>query len=198
MATVQEAAQELIEAEALCMNLRSRRSECIGKIKSIKTADDTSYFLANSEAKHLRIFEAQWEVYNYINTIHALWEFMKGSDKYIDGSKYGPQKKTPKLLAIRNCMQHNGPLGVNYVKNKNELAVPVQRLKSRGNWGGSHRPFSDYFPNWSKGDMVFLRSTIEKSDSVYKSLYKELERKHTNDHSSKLLEQAAASLSLYK
>jgi hypothetical protein len=198
MATVQEAAQELIEAEALCMNLRSCRSECIGKIKSIKTADDTSYFLANSEAKHLRIFEAQWCVYNYINTIHALWEFMKESSKFIDGSKYRPQKKTPKLLAIRNCMQHNGPLGVNYVKNKNELAIPVQRLQSRGNWGGKHRPFGDYFPNWSRGDMVFLRSTVEKSDSVYKSLYGELERKHSNDHSSKQLERAAASLSLYK
>jgi len=58
MASVQKAAQELIEMEALCMNLRSRRSECIGKIKSIKTTDDTSYFLADSEVKYLRIFES--------------------------------------------------------------------------------------------------------------------------------------------
>lgn len=198
MADVQEAAQELMEMEALCMNLRSRRSKCIGKIKSIKTADDTAYFLANSETKYLRIFEAQWEVYNYIDTLHALWGFVVECDPYVDGSQYSLMNIAPELLALRNCMQHGGPIGVNYIASRNELAVPVQRLKQRGNWGGKHASFSDYFPNYRKGDMLLLRDTIENSDSFYKSVARELEQKHRREHTEASLEQAAKQLSLYK
>lgn len=197
MASVQKAAQELIEMEALCMNLRSRRSECVGKIKSIKTTDDTSYFLADSEVKYLRIFEAQWEVYNYINTLHALWGFVVQCDPYIDGSQYSLMSTAPELLALRNCMQHAGPVGVNYIPNQNELVIPIQRLKQRGNWGGNHAAFSDYFPNYQKGDLLVLRDSIEKSDSFYKSIAKELENKHVQNHSRKVIKQAASQLSLY-
>jgi len=198
MATVQEAAQELIELEALCMNLRSRRSECVGKIKRIKTTDGTSYFLADSDIKYLRIFEAQWEVYNYINTLHALWGFVVQCDPYIDGSQYSLMNTAPELLALRNCMQHAGPVGVNYIAAQNELAVSVQRLKQRGDWGGTHRPFSDYFPAYQKGDLIFLRDSIQRSETFYKSIAAELERKHTHTHSKQALTQAAQNLSLYR
>lgn len=198
MASVQEAAQELIEMEALCMNLRSRRSECIGKIKSIKTTDRTSYFLADSEIKYLRIFEAQWEVYNYINTLHALWGFVVQCDPYIDGEQYSLMSTAPGLLAVRNCMQHAGPIGVNYIPNQNELAIPVQRLQQRGSWGGAHRPFSDYFPQYHKGDLIFLRKSIEQSETFYKSIATELERKHTQTHGTQSLREAAQNLSLYQ
>lgn len=197
MTNVQKAAQELIEMEALCMNLRSRRSECIGKIKSVKTTDDTSYFLADSEVKYLRIFEAQWEVYNYINTLHALWGFVVQGTQYIDGNQYSLMNTAPELLALRNCMQHAGPVGVNYIPNKNELAVPVQRLKQRGNWGGDHAPFSHYFPGYQKGDILLLRDSIEKSDSFYKSISNELEREHLKNHSRQNIKQAASKISLY-
>lgn len=198
MTGVRKAAQELMEMEALCMNLRTRRSECIGKIKSIKTADDTSYFLADSETKYLRIFEAQWEVYNYVNTLHALWGFAIQCKPYIDGKQYSLMNTAPELLALRNCMQHGGPIGVNYIPSQNELAVSVQQLKQRGSWGGDHASFRDYFPDYRKGDLILLRDTIEKSDSFYESLANELERKHTRQYTKKALEQAASELSLYE
>lgn len=198
MATVQEAAQELIEMEALCMNLRSRRSECIGKIKRIKTTDEPSYFLADSGIKYLRIFEAQWEVYNYINTLHALWGFVVQCEPYIDGQQYSLMNTAPELLAVRNCMQHAGPIGVNYIPAQNELAVSVQRLQERGDWGGSHRSFSDYFPTWKKGDLILLRDSIERSETFYNSIANELEQTHLQAHSKQSLTQAAQNLSLYR
>jgi len=198
MSSVREATQELIEMEALCMNLRSRRSECIGKIKRIKTADTTSYFLADSEVKYLRIFEAQWEVYNYINTLHALWGYAVQCDPYIDGRQYSLMNTAPELLALRNCMQHTGPVGVNYVPSQNELAVSVERLKQRGDWGGSHRSFSDYFPTYQKGDLIFLRQSIEQSDIFYKAIAAELEQKHSQTYSKQALTEAAQQLSLYR
>lgn len=183
--------------EAFCMNLRSQRSECIGKIKSIKTTEDTTYFLADSETKYLRIFEAQWQVYNYINTLHALWGFTVGCDPYIDGNRFSLRNQAPKLLALRNCMQHSGPIRVNYLPKENELAVSVLNLKQKGQWGGDHRPFSDYFQSVQKGDLLLLRDSIEQSDAFYKNIARELEREHTKNYTEEELRKAAEKLSLY-
>lgn len=198
MASVKEAAEELLEMEALCLNLRSRRQECIDTIRSIKDIDETTYFLANSETKYLRLFDAQWEVYNYINTLHALWRFAVQCEPFIDGDEYSLKNTAPQLLALRNCMQHAGPVGVNYIPQDNELAVSVMRLKQKGDWGGTHAPFESYFPNAETGDLLLIRDSIEKSDVFYTTIFHELESEHRKEHSKEALTEAAQKRSLYK
>ncbi|WP_135851156.1 hypothetical protein [Halorussus salinus] len=198
MGTVQEAARELVELEALKLSLKSRRSECIGKIKRIGSTDETVYFLNADPTKHLRIFEAQWEVYAYVNTIHALWEFAKTCDPFLPASQFAPVNTVPELLAVRNCMQHNGPIGVNYERNVNDLVIPVPRLKDRGDWSHPHAPFTDYFPDWSKGDLVYLRSAIKASDTAYESITAKIEKEYRQRYSKKRLKQIADGVSLYE
>lgn len=198
MGTVQEAAQELIELEALQLSLKSRRSECIGKIKSIRSTDETVYFLNTERTKYLRIFEAQWEIYAYVNTVHALWEFVKTCEPFLPKSQFAPINTVPELLAVRNCMHHNGPIRVNYEKKQNDLVLPVERLKQRGDWGGRHASFGDYFPNWSKGDLLHLRTFIEASDTAYESIVEKIEDEHKETYSAKRLEKIANELSLYQ
>lgn len=198
MGTVQEAAQELIELEALKLSLKSRRSECIGKIKSIRSTDETTYFLNAEQTKHLSIFEAQWEVYAYVNTIHALWEFVKTCEPFLPGSQFAPISTVPELLAVRNCMHHNGPIRVNYEKKRNDIVIPVERLKERGDWGGRHASFKDYFPDWSEGDLVHIRTFIEASDTAYESIVNKIEDEHEETYSAKRLEETANELSLYQ
>ncbi|WP_128478251.1 hypothetical protein [Halorussus pelagicus] len=198
MGTVQEAARDLVELEALKLSLKSRRSECIGAIKGVRSADETVYFLNADQTKHLRIFEAQWEVYAYVNTIHALWEFAKTCEPFLPKSQFAPVNTVPELLAVRNCMQHNGPVQINYEKNRNDIVVPVERLKKRGDWGGRHTPFERYFPNWSKGDLVHLRTFIEASNIAYNSIVDKIEDEYKETHSANQLEEAANDLSLYE
>lgn len=198
MGTIQAATQELIELEALKLSLQSRRSECIGTIKSIKSADETTYFLDTTQTKHLRIFEAQWEVYAYVNTLHALWEFGKNCEPFLPKTQFAPINTVPKLLSVRNCMQHNGPIGVNYEKNRNDLVIPVQRLKNRGDWGHPHAPFTEYFPNWSKGDLVYLRSAIADSNIAYEAIINKIEDEYKQQYSKEQLKQTAENLSLYQ
>jgi hypothetical protein len=197
MASVQQAAQELMELEALVLNLRSRQRRCLGKIESIGSADETTYFLESSDTKYLRIFEAQWRVYDYSNALHALWEFIKQCSQFV-ASEYSPMQTRPELIAVRNCMQHNGPIEINYHPTRGELVIPVRRVRKHGDWGGNNAPFDRYFPDWSCDDLVFLRDSVAKSDAVYQTISRELERKHTQRHSETELEQAAAGLSLYQ
>lgn len=198
MGTLREAAQELIELEVLKLTLKSRRSECIGTIKSIKSTDETTYFLNTPQTKHLRIFEAQWDVYAYVNTLHTLWEFAKNCGPFLPKSQFAPVNTVPKLLAVRNCMHHNGPISVNYEKNRNDLVIPVQRLRNRGDWGHPHAPFEDYFPNWSKGDLVYLRNAITASDTAYESIAEKIETEYKQQYSAEKLEETAKNLSLYR
>jgi len=198
MGTVQDAARELVELEALKLSLKSRRSECIGKIKRIGSTDGTVYFLNADQTKHLRIFEAQWEVYAYVNTIHALWEFAKTCEPFLPKSQFAPVSTVPELLALRNCMQHNGPVGVNYERNENDLVIPVRRLEDRGDWGHPHASFTDYFPDWSKGDLVYLRSAIKASNTAYESITCKIEKEYRQRYSKKRLKQIADGLSLYE
>ncbi len=80
----------------------------------------------------------------------------------------------------------------------NDLVIPVRRLEDRGDWGHPHASFSDYFPDWSEGDLVYLRSAIKTSNTAYELITGEIEKRYQQRYSKKRLKEIADGLSLYE
>lgn len=197
MDSIQQAARELIELEALVSNLHARRQRCLTRIDDVDEVHGTRYLFGDYDAKYTVIFEAQWDIYDYVNTLHALWAFVRQSSEFIEAT-YAPRSRTPELIALRNCMQHNGPVEVNHDGERGELIVPIQRLKRRGDWGGHNPSFESYFPKFSPGDTILLGESIDNSDVVYRELLSAVERRHIETHGQENIERAAAKLSVYR
>lgn len=198
MTDLKTAARELVHIEVLSMNLRSKRSECIGAIKSIQTTRGPEYFLTGNNTSHLRINKAQWLIYDYINGLHAVWNFIKNTDGRMDTSNMSFFEIAPQLLALRNYMQHVGPIRMHYIPAGTELAVSIKRLKVQGNWDSTnHRSFEDYFGEQPDSDFILLRKTIQNSDELYKNLTQQLRKKHISEHGEHELREAAEDISMF-
>lgn len=190
-----DAARELQQLEALCLTLRSRRRECLEQMSRVERAEQTEYVLTEPDVERFRLFDTQWTVYAYANTLHALWELVRDASVYVDG-KYSLITTEPELLAIRNCMQHAGPIEINYDRNRQRVVVTAGHLRSAGDWGGANRPFGDYFS--SPNRVVYLERVVRDSDSTYNDIAEQFERKQFARYGESALKSVADSLSLYE
>lgn len=195
------AACRAMEFEGLELRLSDARTDALDIMDRAVLTDTQDYFLDSTAAMRVALHEAEWALYRYASLLHALDELVHDT-QFVSKQSVTLIRDIPhSLIAIRNCIQHNGPIGLNYDATRDKVLVELSILKQQGDWHKPNVPaFTHYFPNYTQsGSPQFLdvEQEIGSSKSAYESLIadcvSEIERRIGKSD----LQQAANSVTLY-
>jgi hypothetical protein len=195
------AARRVMEFEGLSLRLSDAYTDAIDIVNRVGRTQSHDYLLDSSAVRRVALHEAEWATYRYASLLHALDELVKDTSLVRVSSNEFVKSTASGLIAIRNCIHHNGPVGANYDKSGSEVVVELSTLERRGDWDAAGvAPFSAYFPSYRRNgppQFIELGRTIEESEEAYTTLVTTVVSKIESKIGEERLKRAAASVTLY-
>lgn len=194
------AARVAMEFEGLEMRLSDARTDALDILDRVVLTETQEYFLDSTAAMRVSLYEAEWALYRYASLLHALDE-MVDNTKFVNKTTVKRLRDIPHaLIAIRNCIQHNGPVGLNYDDSIDEVVLDLGALENQGDWHKSNVPsFSHYFPSYnpSKAQYLEVEKEIQGSKQIYENLISDCVGEIEQRIGKSKLEKAANSVTIY-
>lgn len=195
------AARVVMEFEGLELRLSDARTDALDVIDRVVLTESQDYFLDSTAAKRVALHEAEWSIYRYASLLHALDELVIAT-KFVSRSSVTLLRDIPHpLIAVRNCIHHNGPVGLNYDDAADEVLIELSILKQEGDWHKPQvKPFGSYFPQYDPaGPQQFLdvEQEIRQSKQRYETLITDSVSEIERRIGKQTLRKAASSVTLY-
>jgi hypothetical protein len=195
------AARVVMEFEGLELRLSEAHSDSLSVLDRITLTESQDYFLDATAARRVALHEAEWSTYRYASLLHALDELVR-TTKFVSRDSVTLLREIPQpLIAIRNCIHHNGPIGLNYDGRNEDVLIELSLLKEQGDW---HRPnvksFDEYFPEYSSSEshqFLNLAEEIVQSKKRYRTLISNSVEKIEERVGKEALREAADSVTIY-
>lgn len=195
------AARRVMEFEGLELRLSDARTDAIDVINRVGLTQSHDYFLDSTASRRIALHEVEWATYRYASLLHALDELVKDTDLVRVPASDFMKSTTSGLIAVRNCIHHNGPVGANYDKSGDEVVIELSTLERRGDWESPGvASFSSYFPNYRHGgppQFIELGRAIEESEREYTTLISTVVSAIEDEIGAQNLNRAASSVTLY-